>query len=78
MRPKTLIIHDNLKKKIYFIINCFSDEKINDYEKKFEEISSEIEKLIFLSSYETDFFIQNNKKKIKIKSNISKKNFLKM
>ena len=77
LRPKTLIIHDNLKKKIYFIINCFSDEKINDYEKKFEEISSEIEKLIFLSSYETDFFIQNNIKKIKIKSNISKKRFIK-
>jgi anthranilate synthase component 1 len=30
IRPKTLIIHDNLKKKIYFIVNCFSDEKINN------------------------------------------------
>ena len=29
MRPKTIIIHDNLLKKIYFIINCFADEKIN-------------------------------------------------
>jgi len=33
MRPKTIIIHDNLLKKIYFIINCFADEKINNYEK---------------------------------------------
>ena len=33
IRPKTLIIHDNLLKKIYFIINCFSDEKIHDYSK---------------------------------------------
>ena len=27
-RPKTIIIHDNLLKKIYFIINCFAEEKI--------------------------------------------------
>ena len=33
MRPKTLIIHDNLLKKIYFIINCFADQKINNYSK---------------------------------------------
>ena len=33
MRPKTIIIHDNLLKKIYFIINCFADEKIYDYKK---------------------------------------------
>ena len=32
MRPKTIIIHDNLLKKIYFIRNCFADEKIYDYE----------------------------------------------
>jgi len=77
LRPKTLVIHDNLKKKIYYIINCFSDEQIKDYEKKFEEINSEIEKLIFLSNYKTDFLVKNNKKKIKIKSNISKNKFLK-
>ena len=33
MRPKTIIIHDNLLKKIYFIRNCFADEKINNYPK---------------------------------------------
>ena len=33
IRPKTIIIHDNLRKKIYFIINSFADEKINDYQK---------------------------------------------
>ena len=38
MRPKILIIHDNLKKKIFFIINIFKDEKINNYKKKYEEI----------------------------------------
>ena len=32
MRPKTIIIHDNVLKKIYFIKNCFSDEKIKNYQ----------------------------------------------
>ena len=31
MRPKILIIHDNLLKNIYFISNCYSDEKIVNY-----------------------------------------------
>ena len=32
MRPRTVIIHDNLKKEIYFIINIFNDEKISNYQ----------------------------------------------
>ncbi len=76
LRPRTLIIHDNLKKKIYFIINCFSDEKIKDYSKKYLKIKNEIEYLMFLANYKSN--IQNIKtsKKISIKSNISKKKFL--
>ena len=76
LRPRTLIIHDNLKKKIYFIINCFSDEKIKDYSKKYLKIKNEIEYLVFLANYKSN--IQNIKtsKKISIKSNISKKKFL--
>ena len=35
MRPKTIIIYDNLIKKIYFIINCFADEKIVNYQEYF-------------------------------------------
>ena len=76
LRPRTLIIHDNLKKKIYFIINCFSDEKIKDYSKKYLKIKNEIEYLMFLANYKSN--IQNIKtsKKISVKSNISKKKFL--
>ena len=33
LRPKNIIIHDNFKKKIYFIVNCFADEKIKNYTK---------------------------------------------
>jgi anthranilate synthase component 1 len=38
LRPQTLIIHDNLKKKIFYIINIFNDEKIDSYSKKYSEI----------------------------------------
>ena len=36
LRPRILIIYDNLKKKIFYISNIFNDEKISNYEKKFE------------------------------------------
>ena len=29
-----LIIYDNFKKRIYFIFNCFKDQKIKNYNKK--------------------------------------------
>ena len=41
MRPRTVIIHDNLKKEIYFIINIFNDEKISNYKERFDNIKSE-------------------------------------
>ena len=40
--PVKLIIYDNFKKKIYFIINCFSDQKIKNYKIKFKNIKKEI------------------------------------
>ncbi len=63
-------------KKIYFIVNCFADEKIINYSSKYLKIKEEIENLIFLANYKTN--IQNNKAptKISIKSNTSKKKFL--
>ena len=76
LRPRTLIIHDNLKKKIYFIINCFSDEKIKDYSKKYLKIKNEIEYLMFLANYKSNIQNVKTSKKISIKSNISKKKFL--
>ncbi len=76
IRPQTLIIHDNLKKKIYFIINCFSDEKINNYHKKYFNVQKELQNLIFLANYRSNSFTYKKKIKFKIKSNISKKTFL--
>ena len=45
VRPVKLIIYDNFKKKIYFIYNCFKDQKIANYHKKFEYIKIDIEDL---------------------------------
>ena len=77
MRPKTLIIYDNLKKNIFLISNCFCDEKINNYEKYYKNQIDNINNLKKLLSFtEKNLKITKNKftkKKIKIKSNISKK-----
>ena len=79
LRPKTLIIHDNLKKEIFYIINIFNDEKIYSYQKKFDDIKSELLKLKIQSNIK-NFNNTNNKiqKDIKVKSNTPKNKFLKM
>ena len=80
LRPRTLIIHDNVKKKIFYIINCFADEKISNYVSKYRSVKKAIENLIFLTNYKS---ISKNSKetsketsKVQIKSNISKEKFL--
>jgi len=79
LRPRTLIIHDNLKKKIFYIINVFKDEKINNYEKRYSDIKKEIEKLLKQSSLNNNYLKQKiTSKNIKVKSNTSKSKFLNM
>ena len=77
LRPRNLIVFDNAEKKLFFIVNCFSDEKIKNYEAKYDQIQKEIEEMIFLSNYNLKIKSSNaNISKPKIKSNISKKKFL--
>ena len=79
MRPRTVIIHDNLKKEIYFIINIFNDEKISNYQKKFENIKSELFKLSIQSLIKNlDNKTYKEFKNINIKSNTPKNKFLAM
>ena len=75
MRPTTLVIHDNLKKKIFFIKNCFSDQKILNYPKKYLEIQDELNSIIIQSKISLSLDNKKIKKKL-IKSNISKKQFI--
>ncbi len=79
LRPRTLVIHDNFKKEIFFISNVFKDEKIRNYNNKFDEIRSELFKLQIQSSIKNiDEKIIKKSKNIKVKSNTSKNKFLSM
>ncbi len=79
LRPRTLVIHDNLKKEIFYIINIFNDENITNYQKKFNDIKSEIFQLTIQSSLKNLNKSKNNDvKHIKVKSNTSKNKFLNM
>ncbi len=79
LRPRTLVIHDNLKKQMFFINNIFQDEKITDYQKKYDDIKNDLFKLIIQSSIK-NIDVKPNKKNndIKVKSNTSKSKFLAM
>ena len=74
IRPTTLIIHDNVKKEIFFVKNIFSDIKINNLEKKYFEIQDEINSLL-ISSRISKFQKDTSNIKFNVRSNISKKRF---
>ena len=78
LRPRTLIIHDNLKKKIFYIINIYNDEKISNYKRKYFEIENEINNLLTQASLIKSNSDNNTKTNIKVKSNTSKNKFLRM
>jgi anthranilate synthase component 1 len=79
LRPRTLVIHDNLKKEIFYIINIFNDEKINNYQKKYDDINSELLKLSIQSTIKNLSYSKKKiVKEIKVKSNTPKNKFLNM
>ena len=79
LRPRTLIIHDNFKKEIFYISNIFKDEKINDYKKKYDQIQSDLFQLLIQSSIRSlNQNINQINQDIKVKSNTSKNRFLSM
>ena len=75
LRPKNLIIYDNFKKKIFYLINVFSDNKISNYFDEYDKIKKEFLTLNFYEhiSLPKRLTFKNNKKKIK--SNLTKKQF---
>ena len=79
LRPKTLVIYDNLKKEIFYIINIFNDEKIKNYQKKYDEIKKKLSKILIQSSTKNlNSSINYIAKNIKVKSNTPKNKFIKM
>ena len=77
LRPKNLIIHDNLLNEIYYISNCFADQKITNLVNYYQNLTKDIRNLKKLSlkkTYQKNIFYKKQKK-IKVKSNISKKKF---
>ena len=78
LRPRTLIIHDNFKKKIFYIVNVFKDEVIANYKKKYFEVENEINNLLIQASKKEADNNLNKKINIKVKSNTSKNKFLNM
>ena len=79
LRPRTLVIYDNLKKEIFYIINIFNDEKIKNYQIKYEDIKIELSKLLIQSSSRSlNSYQKQTIKEIKVKSNTPKNKFLKM
>ena len=78
LRPRVLVIHDNLKKKIFYIVNIFKDEKITNYKNKYLEIEKQINELLIQASLQKKDFNKAIIKNIKIKSNTTKNKFLKM
>ena len=74
-RPKNLIIYDNLKKKIHYIENVYSDTKIKDYKEAYKSI---IDRFALFENYENiklpeKFTYKKNKNLIR--SNTSKEKF---
>ncbi len=78
LRPKEIIIHDNFDKKLYFIVNVYKDEKINNFKKKLAQINKQIEEMVFLANFNTNSsYAKLHGNSVKIKSNVTKKKFLK-
>jgi anthranilate synthase component 1 len=74
-RPKNLVIYDNLKKRIFYVENVYSDTKIKNYNETYNNI---LKKFDLYENYENiklpeRFTFKKNKNPIK--SNISKNKF---
>jgi len=79
LRPRILVIHDNLKKEIFYICNIFKDEKITNYHNKYKEIQSDLFRLSIQSSIKKVVKqISKSPKNIKVISNTTKRRFLSM
>ena len=78
MRPKDLVIYDNLKKKIFFIHNIFKEENISDYNTKYHLIKKKFNELNNFGKINLPENFYKSNKKVNIKSNVSSSKFKKI
>tara|TARA_B100000963_G_scaffold334239_1_gene327262 strand:+ start:2991 stop:4448 length:1458 start_codon:yes stop_codon:yes gene_type:complete len=77
-RPENLIIYDDLKKKIFFISNIYSEKKIGNYQEEYQNIKNKLNSFIDYEYLKVPSQLTFKKNLNKIKSNISKEKFLKI
>jgi len=77
MRPKNLIIYDNIKKKIFFIQNIFQEENISNYELKYQSIKNTFNELQNIGNINFPSNFHKTNHKVQFRSNISKSKFKK-
>ena len=78
IRPRNLVIYDNLKKKIFFIKNIFKDENIVNYELEYQLIKNTFAELEHFGKIKLPENFHKVKRKIKVRSNLSKSKFKKI
>ena len=78
IRPKNLVIYDNIKRKIFFIENIFSDQKISDYQLEYEKIKNTLKELRHFGNIPLPSNFYEGNKKVDVKSNITKSRFKKI
>ena len=74
-RPKNLIIYDNLKNKIHYIENIYSDTKISNYDEEYYSIIKRFDNFENFTNIKLPEKITFQSNKNVIKSNISKEKF---
>ena len=74
-RPKNLIIYDNLKNKIHYIENIYSDTKISNYDEEYYSIIKRFDDFESFTHIKLPEKITFQSNKNIIKSNISKEKF---
>ena len=74
-RPKNLVIYDNLKKKIYYVENVYSDTIIKNYNEAYESIIKKFELYESFTNIKLPNKFTFKANKNLVKSNITKEKF---
>ena len=77
-RPNNLIIYDDLKKKVFFIENIFKDQSVHDAFQHYENIKNKFKIYNFYLNFNLPKIFTHQKNTNKVKSNITKKEFIKI